>query len=118
LQLSGLEGHGKLEWLQHRNPFTQQVVQQATNVRLHTQTPLLLTADIRLQKFKVNNIINSTIDHQIFGNRKTELQIHPKIQLRKILDSMYAKVNPCGTPDFIAEKQEKEVRTGVSLLAR
>jgi hypothetical protein len=64
----------------------------------NTQTPLLYTIDSRLQKFKVTHILNSTTDLQIVGNRKTELQIHPKISLIKILDNMFAKMDP----DFIA----------------
>jgi len=71
---------GKSDRVEDRKPFTQRVVKQAINVRLRTQTPLLYTVDIRLQKFKVNHILNSTTDLQIVGNRKTELQIfvHPK----------------------------------------
>jgi hypothetical protein len=89
---------GKSERVEDRNPFTQRVVEHAINARLHTQTPLLYTVDIRLQKFKVKHKLNSTTDLQIVGNRKTELQILPKISLIKILDNMFAKMDP----DFIA----------------
>lgn len=84
----------KATGVKYRNPFTQRVVQQATNVRLHTQTPLLYTVDIRLQNFKFNNVLNSTIDLQIVGNRKTELPIHSKISLIKKSDNTLAKVDP------------------------
>jgi len=46
----------------------------------------------------VTHIFNSTTDLQIVNNRKTELQIHKQISLIKVLDNMFAKMNP----DFIA----------------
>jgi len=69
---------GKSKRVEDRNPFTQRVVEQAINVRLHTRTALPYTFGIRLQKSKVKHILNCTTNLQIVGNRKTELQIYPK----------------------------------------